>query len=84
MITQDLTEQLRLEVKRLKEVQEQFLVTYTRLCVHHGGEKWREKEIERVFHHVRKEIIPIMEQAGMEPKAVQALCSWAETLIMRQ
>jgi hypothetical protein len=83
MITSELAEQVRTEVKRLKELQDQFLLTYKRLCIQDGGPQWR-KEIEKVFHHVRREVIPIMEQAGVEPNAVQALCSWAEKLLMNQ
>jgi hypothetical protein len=84
MITQELTDQVRTEVKRLKEVQDQFLQTYKRYCVHFGGPEWRRAEIEMVFHRVRQEVIPIMEGAGMDPKAVQALCAWAEKLLMNR
>ena len=85
MIPNDLAEQLRAEVKLLKEGQDKFLDTYKRLCVHFSGPHWRhEKDIESVFYHVRKEIIPIMEKAGMESKQVQALCSWASNLAMEQ
>jgi hypothetical protein len=84
MIPKELADQVRTEIKRMKEAQEQFLQTYQRLCVHHGGPEWRTDDIETVFHHVRKEVIPIMQQVGMEPKPVQALCSWAEKLIMNQ
>jgi hypothetical protein len=82
MITQELTDQVRTQVKRLKEVQEQFLQTYKSYCAHFGGPEWRRAEIEMVFHRVRREIIPIMEEAGMDPKAVQALCASAERLLM--
>ncbi len=51
---------------------------------HFGGPDWRNEEIEIVFHHVRKEIIPVMEQAGMDHNAVQALCSWAAKLVMSE
>jgi hypothetical protein len=84
MITKELAEQVRTEVKHLKEAQERFLQTYKRLCVHYGGAEWRKDDLEVIFHRVRKEVIPIMEQAGMEDKAVQALCSWAEKLLMHQ
>ena len=85
MIPADLAEQVRAEVGRFKEVQDQFLHTYQRLCAHYGGPAWRNgKEVEVVFHHVRVEIIPVMEQAGMEHTAVQALCSWAERLVMHR
>ncbi len=81
----DLAEQLRAEDKLLKEGQDKFLETYKRLCAHLSGPEWRkEKDIETVFYHVRKEIIPIMEQAGMESRQVQALCSWAAKLAMDQ
>ena len=83
MIPADLAEQVRAEVGRFKEVQDQFLQTYRRLCAHHGGSRWRnEEETEVVFYHVRGEIIPMMEQAGMDHRAVQALCCWAEELVM--
>ena len=81
MITQELTDQVRTEIKRLKEVQDQFLQTYQRYCDQFGGPGWR-KDMEMVFHRVRKEIIPISEGAGMDPKAAQALCAWAEKLLM--
>jgi hypothetical protein len=85
MIPNELVEQLRAEVKLLKEGQDKFLQTYKRLCAHLSGPEWRnEKDIESVFYHVRKEIIPIMEQAGMDSKQVQALCSWAAKLTMEQ
>ncbi len=82
MVSSQLAEQVRSEVKRLKAVQDEFLQTYKRLCVENGGPNWPREGIEMVFHRVRKEIIPIMEQAGMEHQAVQALCSWAEKLAM--
>jgi hypothetical protein len=84
MIPRELAEQVRMEVERLNEVQDKFLQTYKRLCVHYGGPKWQKAELETVFHHVRVEIIPIMEQIGMDHKTVQALCSWAEKLVMNQ
>jgi hypothetical protein len=84
MITKELAEQVRTEVERFKEVQDQFLQTYKRLCAHHGGPAWQRAELEMVFHQVRKEVIPIMEQAGMDHQAVQALCSWAERLVLHQ
>ena len=37
MLTQELTDQVRTEIKRLKEVQDQFLETYKRYCDHFGG-----------------------------------------------
>ena len=76
---------MRAEVNLLKEGQDRFLQTYKRLCVHYGGPEWRsEEDIESVFHHVRKEIIQVMEQAGMDPHAVQAFCSWAERLVKKR
>lgn len=84
MIPQELSEQVRSEVKRLKEVQDQFLQTYKQICVHHGGAKWQKDHNEVVAHQVRKEIIPFMEQAGMDHLAAQALCTWAEKLIVHQ
>jgi hypothetical protein len=83
MIAKDLAEQVRAEVRRLKEVQDDFLQTYKRLCVDLGGTEWQKARFEIVFHHVREEIIPIMEQAGMDHNGVQALCSWAEKLVTK-
>jgi hypothetical protein len=84
MMTKDLSEQVRGEVKTFMEVQDRFLQTYKQLCLHHGGPDWKKKHIDRVFHEVRDEVIPIMEQLGMDQRAVQALCSWAEKLVMTQ
>jgi hypothetical protein len=81
MIPKELAEQVRSEISRLKQAQEDFLQTYKRLCVHHAGPEWQKAESEMVFHQVRQEVIPIMEQLGMGPQAVQALCSWAERLL---
>ncbi len=81
MITQELTDQVRTEIKRLNEVQDQFLETYKRYCDHFGDPNWR-KDMEMVFHRVRKEVTPIADEVGMDPKAVQALCSWAERVLM--
>ncbi len=82
MIPTELADQVRAEVKGLKEVQDRFLQTYKQLCAHYGGSKWPTAEIERIFHQTRQEVIPIMEQAGMDHPAVQALCSWAEKLVL--
>jgi hypothetical protein len=84
MIPSELAEQIRDEVKSLKEGQDRFLQTYKRLCVHYGGPEWQRKDVETVFHNVRKEIIPVMERAGMDRKEVQALCAWAAKLVMEQ
>jgi hypothetical protein len=81
MSTHELAEQVREEVKSLRQVQERFLHTYGQLCDQHGGADWRKKEMEMTFHRVRSEVIPIMEHAGMDEKAVQALCSWAEKML---
>jgi hypothetical protein len=81
MIPRELAEQVQAEIKRLKEAQDDFLQTYRRLCVHHGGAEWQRAGSEIVFHQVRQEVIPIMEQFGMDPRSVQALCSWAERLL---
>ena len=82
VITKDLADQVRSEVRPLKAALEAFLNTYKKLCVQLGGPEWGKGKIELVFHNVRSEIIPIMEQAGMEGKQVQALCSWAAKLAM--
>jgi hypothetical protein len=84
MMTKELAEQVRAEVKQFVEVQGKFLQTYKQLCLQHGGQEWKKKHIDKVFHQVRDEVIPIMEQLGMDPNAVQALCSWAEKLVMTQ
>jgi hypothetical protein len=84
MIPKELADQVRTEIKALKEVHDQFLHTYQRICVHNGGAEWRKGEIETLFHVVRKEIIPIMEQVGMEHREVQALCAWVERSIMHR
>jgi hypothetical protein len=84
MIPRELADQVRAEVKQLKQVQEDFLQTYLKLCAHYGGPRWHKDYTEVVSHQIRLEIIPIMEQAGMEPRAVQALCSWAETVAMQR
>jgi hypothetical protein len=81
MIPQELEDQVRGEVRQLKDVQDKFLETYRKLCLHFGGPRWQ-KEIETLFHQVRREVIPIMEQAGLEHHSVQALCSWAERLVL--
>jgi hypothetical protein len=88
MIPKELAEQVQAEAQRIKEVQDQFLQTYQRLCGHLGGPEWQrshsETKVEAVFHHARREIVPIMERAGMDDQAVQALCAWAEKLLMRR
>lgn len=81
MLPKELNEQTGAHVKRLKEAQDDFLQTYRELCVHCGGPQWQKEQSEMVFHRVRTEIIPMMEQAGMDHQAVQALCSWAERLV---
>jgi hypothetical protein len=82
MMTKELAEQVRAEVKLFTEVQDKFLQTYQQLCLHHGGPEWKKKHIDKVFHQVRDEVIPIMEELGMDHNAVQALCAWAEKLVM--
>jgi hypothetical protein len=85
MIPADLAEQLRAEAKRLKELQDQFLQTYRRLCAHHGGPDWqKDKDIDVTFYHVRGEVIPVLEQAGMDARSVQALCAWAEKMVLHR
>ena len=82
MITPELAEQVKSEVERLKKAQDEFLQTYKKLCVSFGAEEWEKARVEIVFHRVRREIIPIMERSGMDHAAVQALCKWAEQLVM--
>jgi len=84
MIPKELAEQVRSEVKRLKEEQDKFLESYKRLCSHLGGHEWEKGRFEIVFHQVRHEVIPVMEKAGMDHEQVQALCSWAEKLLFSQ
>jgi hypothetical protein len=82
MLPKELAEQVRAEVKGLKEAQDKFLRTYKQIVVHYGGAEWRRMESETLQHHVRQAIIPVMEQEGMEAKAIQALCSWAERQVL--
>jgi hypothetical protein len=83
MLTQDLASEVRADVTSLKGAQDKFLQTYRRLCRHYGGADWPKKKIEMVFHHVRQEIVPIMQAAGMDAKSVEGLCSWAEKQEMK-
>jgi hypothetical protein len=80
MIPKELAEQVRTQVRGLKDTQAAFLQTYLRLCEQIGGARWRKDHSDVVSHQVRQEIVPIMEQAGMDHQSVQALCSWAERL----
>jgi hypothetical protein len=64
-------------------VQNEFLQTYLRLCMEQGGPKWQKHHNEVVTHQVRKEIVPIMKQEGMDDQSVQALCFWAEKMVMK-
>jgi hypothetical protein len=82
--TTELKDQVRAEVQQLKDAGERFLETYRQLCVTHGAPKWPKGDIEMVFHRVRSEIIPIMEEAGMDPNSVEGLCSWAEKRVMQR
>jgi len=78
MLSTEMADQVSAEVRRLKEAQDQFLQTYQKLCVHCAGTEWQKGKTELVLHHVRMEIIPIMEEAGMDARSIQALCAWAE------
>lgn len=84
MIPNELAEQLRKEGKHLKEAQEAFLATFERLCNLHGGATGLRKKSEMVFHRVRSDVIPVMEQLGMDHRSVEALCTWAEHLLARR
>jgi hypothetical protein len=84
MLTQALADEVRDDVRRLKETQDKFLETYDKLCAHYGKPNWRQGKVEMVFHSVRREIVPIMEQSGMDAREVQALCAWAEKNEMRR
>jgi hypothetical protein len=77
MAQHDLAQEARQNVQNLKQVHDAFLQTYKKMCLHFGGPTWQ-KKMEMVFHRVRQEIVPLMEQAGMDPKEVQAVCAWAE------
>ena len=80
MIPKELAEQVRSQLKRLQDVQHEFLQTYQQLCARHGGLERQadNSDSEIVFGHVRREVIPIMEQLGMDHQEVQRLCSWTE------
>ena len=84
MIPKEFSDQIQAEVASLKKGQDQFLETYKKLCAHCGEGEWPRKEFEMIFHRVRREVIPIMEQAGMDHASVQGLCSWAERQVLRQ
>lgn len=84
MIPNEIAEQLRSEIQQLKEAQEAFLETFERLCHHHGGPNGLRKKSEMVFHHVRDDVIPVMEQLGMDHRSVQALCAWAEHRVAKR
>jgi hypothetical protein len=84
MITKELADQVRAEAKQLKEAGEKFLHAYKELCALNGAGEWPRGQSEMVFHRVRKEVMPIMEQVGMDERSVQALCSWAEKLVATQ
>ena len=84
MIPDEFAEPLRLEIKRLKEAQEGFLEIFGRLCNYHGGPNGLRKKREMVLHRVRADIIPVMQQFGMDQRSVQALCVWAEDLIAKR
>ena len=83
MVPQEITQQLRDEAHRLKEAQEMFLKTYRQLCIHLGKDEWTKRQFEMVFHLVRKEILPLMEQAGIDAASVQALCASTEHVLVR-
>jgi hypothetical protein len=84
MLPPDLAEQTQTTVKRLKQSLDAFLETYQRLGTHQRDPKWPRGHIDVVTHLVRKDLIPVMEQAGMEHQAVQAVCSWAERMIINE
>jgi hypothetical protein len=83
MLSQETIQKLRDEVHRLKDAQHMFFETYKHLCVQLGGDEWTKRRFEPVFHLVRKEILPIMEQAGMDEPAIQTLCTSAEHVLLR-
>jgi hypothetical protein len=83
MLSQETIQKLRDEIHRLKEAQHRFFEMYKHLCIQLGGDEWTKRRFEPVFHLVRKEILPIMEQAGMDVAAAQTLCLSAEQVLLR-
>jgi hypothetical protein len=84
MLPPDLAEQTQTTVKRLKQSLDAFLETYQRLGNNQHDPKWPRGHIDVVTHMIRKDVIPVMEQAGMEHQAVQSLCAWAERMIINE
>jgi hypothetical protein len=84
MVPDEFAAQLRSEVQRLKEAQEAFLKTFQRLCEYHGGPTGLRKKSEMVFTRVRGDIIPVMNELGMDQESVQAMCAWAEHVIVQR
>jgi hypothetical protein len=84
MLKTEIADQVRAEVRQMKQAGEQFLETYRQLCAAHGAPKWPSGNIEMVFHRVRSEIIPVMEEAGMDANSVESLCTWAEKRVMQR
>jgi hypothetical protein len=84
MVPKELADQLQGEVQRLKQAGDAFLQMYKQFCVHFGGEQWQKEPSELISHRVREEVIPVMEQAGMDPQAIQGFCSWAERLARKR
>ena len=67
MIPDEFAEQLRSEIKRLKEAQEAFLETFVRLCDYHGGPTALQKKRELLFHRVRGDITATSSGGGCSP-----------------
>lgn len=85
MVPNELAEQVKTKVKRLTEAGGEFLQAYERLCAHCGGADWQKKdELEHVFYQVRREVVPLMQQAGVDPKDIDALCSWAAKRVVKE
>jgi hypothetical protein len=84
MMPADMAEQAQTTVKRVKQALDAFLQTYQQLGDRQGDHKWPRGHVDVVSHMIRKELIPVMEQAGMDHQATQALCAWAERMIMNQ
>lgn len=80
MIPKPLADQVHSQLMRFKAAQDEFLQTYQHLCARHGGLERQpdNSDCETVFGRVRTEVIPIMEQVGLDKQAVQRLCAWAE------
>lgn len=81
-ITSALAEEVARLADKLRGDAEEFKEMYRRLCVHWGGENWQKSQFERIFRHVRNEIIPIMVSRGVEKQFARSFCSGAENCLI--